>query len=59
MIFMDNNMSRQEKEILDYLETSYCGAKMADDENCMIRLTRAIKAFEMNPEEEAEIDYDM
>lgn len=56
---MDNNMSRQEKEILDYLETSYCGAKMADDENCMIRLTRAIKTFEMNPEEEAEIDYDM
>ena len=32
--------------ILNYLEHSYSGAKMLDDVELMIRLTRAIIAFE-------------
>ena len=42
-------MKDQEKTILDYLETSYSGAKMAKDEECMVRLTRAIAAFKLEP----------
>lgn len=42
-------MKNQEKTILDYLETSYSGAKMAKDEECMVRLTRAIAAFKLDP----------
>lgn len=42
-------MKDQEKTILDYLETSYSGAKMAKDEKCMVRLTRAIAAFKLDP----------
>ena len=38
--------------ILEYLETSYSGAKMLDDIECMCRLSRAIAAFEADPEEE-------
>lgn len=42
-------MKDQEKTILDYLETSYSGAKMAKDEECMVRLMRAIAAFKLDP----------
>lgn len=38
-------MSKQENEILRYLEDSYCGAKMMEDEECMLRISRAIAAF--------------
>lgn len=42
-------MKNQEKTILDYLETSYSGAKMVKDEECMVRLSRAIAAFKLDP----------
>ena len=42
-------MKDQEKTILDYLETSYSGAKMAKDEEGMVRLSRAIAAFKLDP----------
>lgn len=42
-------MKDQEKTILNYLETSYSGAKMAKDEECMVRLSRAIAAFKLDP----------
>ena len=42
-------MKDQEKTILNYLETSYSGAKMAKDEECMLRLSRAIAAFKLDP----------
>lgn len=42
-------MKDPEKTILDYLETSYSGAKMAKDEACMVRLSRAIAAFKLDP----------
>lgn len=38
-------MSKQENEILRYLEESYCGAKMMEDEEYMLRISRAIVAF--------------
>lgn len=43
-------MNEQEKEILKYLEQSYDGARAMGDENCQIRLARAIAAFEADPE---------
>lgn len=43
-------VNKQEKEILKYLEQSYSGAKMMDDESCQIRLARAIAAFNSDPE---------
>ena len=42
-------MKDPEKTILDYLEASYSGAKMAKDEECMVRLSRAIAAFKFDP----------
>lgn len=36
----------QKENILDYLEKAYSGAKMMDDVKMMIRLTRAIVAFD-------------
>lgn len=42
-------MKDPEKTILDYLETSYSGAKMAKDEECMVRLSRAIAVFKLDP----------
>lgn len=42
-------MKDPEKTIQDYLETSYSGAKMAKDEECMVRLSRAIAAFKLDP----------
>ena len=46
-------MSEQEKKILEYLEQSYDGAKMMNDEICQVRLARAIAAFEADPETSA------
>lgn len=36
---------KQQEEILEYLESSYSGAKMMGDEETMLRLSRAIVAF--------------
>lgn len=44
-------MNEAEKKILEYLEQSYSGAKMMDDESCQVRLARAIAAFKAGPEE--------
>lgn len=35
-------MRRQQEEILNYLNTAYCGAKMAGDAECMIKLARRL-----------------
>ena len=43
-------MSEQERKILEYLEQSYSGAKMMNDESCQVRLARAIAAFNSDPE---------
>ena len=40
-------MIEEQKIILDYLENAYSGAKMADDVDSMIRIARAIAAFEL------------
>ena len=37
---------KQKEIVLNYLECAYSGAKMMDDVEMMIRLTRAIIAFE-------------
>ena len=42
-------MKKQEEEIINYLETAYSGAKMMADEECMIRVSRAIIAFKADP----------
>lgn len=47
-------MNNAEKEILDYLENSYTGARTMKDEECCIRLARAIAAFKSDPEENVE-----
>lgn len=41
-------MNNEQKAILDYLETSYSGAKMMDDEETMLRIARAVSAFKMD-----------
>lgn len=41
-------MNDEQKVILDYLETSYSGAKMMGDEETMLRIARAITAFKMD-----------
>ncbi len=45
-------MNEAEKEIMKYLEESYCGARTMDDESCQIRLARAIAAFKAEPVEQ-------
>ena len=42
----------QKQIILDFLEQSYTGAKMMDDNEMMCRLSRAIIAFSYNDFEE-------
>ena len=42
----------QKQIILDFLEQSYTGAKMMDDDEMMCRLSRAIIAFSYNDLEE-------
>ena len=46
-------MNEAEKEIMKYLEESYCGARTMDDESCQIKLARAIAAFKTDPEEQS------
>ena len=45
-------ISNQIKEIEDYLETSYSGAKMMDDVDAMCRIARALVALKADPETE-------
>lgn len=45
-------MINQIKEIENYLETSYSGAKMMDDVESMCRIARALAALKANPEME-------
>lgn len=45
-------MNERLKEIENYLETSYCGAKMMDDVESMSRIARALAALKANPEME-------
>ena len=47
---MKADMNEQEKEIMEYLEYNYCGAKMMNNESCEIRIARAIVAFKADPE---------
>lgn len=42
----DSRTKKEKQTILDYLEKAYCGAKLMDDEDLKIRLSRAIAAFE-------------
>ena len=39
---------KQQEEILNYLESSYSGAKMLGDEETMLRISRAIVAFKVD-----------
>ena len=39
------DLNIEEQKILDYLENSYTGARTMNDEECQIRLARAIAAF--------------
>lgn len=41
-------MTTDQEAILNYLETSYSGAKMKGDEETMLRIARAITAFKMD-----------
>ena len=45
-------MNETEKEIMEYLEESYCGERTMDDESCQVRLARAIAAFKADPAEQ-------
>ena len=42
-------MTKNEAEILRYLEMCYTGARMLDDMPCIVRLARAIAVFKANP----------
>ena len=39
-------MNKQMNIIKDYLEKSYSGAKMMDDAECMLRISRALAALQ-------------
>ena len=39
-------MNKQINIIKDYLEKSYSGAKMMDDAECMLRISRALAALQ-------------
>lgn len=43
------DLNIKEQKILDYLENSYTGARTMNDEECQIRLARAIAAFKSDP----------
>ena len=45
----DKWIKKEEQKILDYLENSYTGARAMNDEECQIRLARAIAAFKSDP----------
>ena len=58
---MNLTYTAEEKEenkrtILDYLENSYTGAKAADDPEMMVRIARAIAAFNLDPETDCVIE---
>ena len=40
---MDNE--KQKKEVIDFLESTYTGAKMMGDDEVMLRASRALLAF--------------
>lgn len=43
------DMNNQIKEIENYLETSYSGAKMMDDVDAVCRIARALVALKADP----------
>lgn len=43
-------MNKATEEILTYLRHCYSGAKMMGDDECVVRVARAIAAFEADPE---------
>ena len=45
-----NDLTDQERHILDSLEKSYTGAKMMGDVSAMTRISQAICAFSADPE---------
>lgn len=48
----------QKQNIIDYLENAYTGAKMMDDVELMLRLSRAIVSFSYDNLEENNPDWD-
>lgn len=47
-------MNKATEEILTYLKHCYSGAKMMGDVECEVRISRAIAAFNTDPETPAE-----
>ena len=43
-------LTKGERDIVDYLEKCYVGARMVDDVSCMVRIARALAAFKFNPQ---------
>ena len=43
-------MNKATEELLTYLKHCYSGAKMMGDDECVVRVARAIAAFEADPE---------
>lgn len=48
----------QKQNIIDFLENAYIGAKMMDDAEMMIRLSRAVVSFSYDNLEENNPDWD-
>lgn len=49
------NIEEQQKHILDWLQNAYAGARAFDDLDTMMRLARAIEAFELPVSKDAVI----
>lgn len=49
-------MDDQQKMILEYLENSYTGAKMMGDPETMVRIARAIEAFNLPVDDDCVIE---
>ena len=49
-------MDDQQKMILEYLENSYTGAKMMGDLETMVRIARAIEAFNLPVDDDCVIE---
>ena len=43
-------------DVLEYLEDSYTGAKMVDDYESMLRIARAIEAYNLDTEKDCRIE---
>ena len=43
-------MNKATEEVLTYLKQCYSGARMMRDDECVVRVARAIAAFEADPE---------